>query len=40
MRRWHAESNPQHVLPGAVACAFGTCYEQARTIKPATGRRT
>jgi hypothetical protein len=24
MFRWHATSNPQHMLPGSAACALGT----------------
>lgn len=24
MSRWHATSNPQHMLPGLAACASGT----------------
>jgi len=40
MRRWHAESNPQHTLPGSAARVFGTRQEQVSISKPHTGRRT
>lgn len=41
MRRWHAETNPQHLLlPDAVACALEMHQEQALSIKPVPGRRT
>ena len=42
MNRWHAENNPQHTLPGSVACAFGTTrrVSEDQTSKPAPpGRR-
>lgn len=38
MRRWYADTNPQHMLPGSAACIFGTSNEQVS--KPAhPGRR-
>jgi len=38
MRRWHAETNPQHTLPGSAACALGA--SERFDSKPTTGRRT
>ena len=38
MRRWHAETNPQHTLPGSAARTLGT--SERVDSKPATGRRT
>lgn len=38
MRRWHAETNPQHTLPGSAARTLGSS-EQVDS-KPTTGRRT
>ncbi|AEV86761.1 Homoserine kinase [Actinoplanes sp. SE50] len=39
MYRWHAEANPQPLLPGTAACASGAHQEQTHISKP-TGRRT
>jgi hypothetical protein len=39
MRRWHAETNPQHTLPGSAARTLGTSSERVDS-KPTTGRRT
>jgi hypothetical protein len=38
MRRWHAETNPQHTLPGSAARILGT--SERFDSKPTTGRRT
>jgi hypothetical protein len=38
MRCWHAETNPQHTLPGSAARALGT--SERVDSKPTTGRRT
>lgn len=38
MYRWHAKSNPQHMLPGSAACALGTISfvrRDEQTTKPA-----
>lgn len=37
MRRWHAETNPQHTLPGSAARTLGT---SERVDSKPTGRRT
>jgi hypothetical protein len=38
MRRWHAETNPQHTLPGSASRTLGTSERFDR--KNPTGRRT
>lgn len=38
MNRWHAETNPQHTLPGSAARTLGT--SERVDSKPSTGRRT
>ncbi|WP_433833009.1 hypothetical protein ACQP2E_17640 [Actinoplanes sp. CA-015351] len=40
MRRWHTDTNPQHVLPGSLSYAFGSPEEQVSIIKPGQGRRS
>lgn len=37
MNRWYAETNPQHMLPGSAARAFGTTrrVSDEQTSKPA-----
>lgn len=40
MYRWHATSNPQHLLPGSTACVLGTIsFVRDEQPKPRTRRR-
>jgi len=42
MRRWHAETNPQHaVLPGSAGCVVmtGPGFSEDQLSKPVPGRR-
>jgi hypothetical protein len=42
MSRWQANSNPQHTLPGLLACAYGTARPvsiEEQSSKPSGKRR-
>ncbi|RAK26225.1 hypothetical protein B0I29_12857 [Actinoplanes lutulentus] len=38
MRRWHTDTDPQHVLLGSLSYAVGSPEEQVSINKPSPGR--